>query len=127
LNQKLDEKSLKLSLKASDTILGVYADLNQLIQILINLISNAWKYPPENGEITILASQRENRIFMVVRDAGIGMANNPGDGNSFWFPLPTIRTLKTRTEEFGLGTGGKLSNGLGEQHHLQVVIFDNHH
>lgn len=58
----------------------VIADSVRLRQILINLISNAVKYTPENGQILVKVSQEshfmkgEARYTFVVKDNGIGMS-----------------------------------------------------
>mgnify|MGYP002768667359 FL=1 len=58
----------------------VIADPVRLRQILINLISNAVKYTPENGQVLVKVSQEshlvkgEARYTFVVEDNGIGMS-----------------------------------------------------
>jgi signal transduction histidine kinase len=52
----------------------MYTDYYRLIQVLTNLVSNAYKYTPENGTITLIARERDGRIEFTVRDTGIGMS-----------------------------------------------------
>ena len=53
------------------TIIG---DRDQLIQVLINLISNAVKFcEPQTGRIDISLYQRRNQVDVVVQDNGIGI------------------------------------------------------
>jgi signal transduction histidine kinase len=73
LRHKLDEKSQKIILDVSRMIPDVYVDTNRLVQVLTNLISNAWKYTPERGEITIRASKRNDQVYVEVIDTGIGI------------------------------------------------------
>lgn len=51
----------------------IVADTQKMKQILINLISNAIKFTPESGRITITARRRPGWIDICVRDTGIGM------------------------------------------------------
>ncbi len=51
----------------------MHTDYYRLIQVLTNLVSNAYKYTPENGTITISARQQDDRVEFSVRDTGIGM------------------------------------------------------
>jgi signal transduction histidine kinase len=51
------------------------ADDDKLRQVLLNLLSNAVKFTPEGGEIALLAEQDTNHVRIVVRDTGIGIAD----------------------------------------------------
>lgn len=59
---------------------NIYTDSVRLNQVLLNLISNALKYTPEGGNITVTVSQEETlieeklvRTHFWVKDTGIGM------------------------------------------------------
>jgi signal transduction histidine kinase len=59
----------------------VLADRARVIQVLANLVSNAVKFTPEGGSITLSArdggAQRPGTVVVSVRDTGCGVA--PGD------------------------------------------------
>ena len=55
---------------------NVLADATRLQQILWNLLSNAVKFTPNDGRISVSASQVERRIRIAVADSGIGI--DPG-------------------------------------------------
>lgn len=48
-------------------------DRELMERIILNLISNAIKFTPENGEINVCISNDEEKIFISVEDSGIGM------------------------------------------------------
>ena len=52
----------------------VYADPARLTQILINLLSNAYKYTPKGGRIRVQASHKDGYVRCVVADTGIGIS-----------------------------------------------------
>ncbi|KAJ8600269.1 hypothetical protein CTAYLR_000632 [Chrysophaeum taylorii] len=54
-----------------DNILG---DPNRVRQILLNFLSNAVKFTPEGGSITVVAARREENVRFECRDTGIGIA-----------------------------------------------------
>lgn len=51
----------------------VYADYQKIQQILYNLVSNAIKFTPENGQVDILAILNNDCFKLVVHDTGIGI------------------------------------------------------
>ena len=50
-----------------------WCDRNRLAQILTNLVSNANKYTPEGGAITVQAIRKNGMIQVKVQDNGLGM------------------------------------------------------
>lgn len=74
LRHKLEEKSQKLSTDIPADSLHVFADSSRVVQILTNLLSNAWKYTPEGGEITIKAFQKADQVRVEIIDSGFGIS-----------------------------------------------------
>ncbi|NCC72362.1 MAG: HAMP domain-containing histidine kinase [Sphingobacteriia bacterium] len=81
----------------------IYGDLHMLDTILRNLTSNAVKFTPKGGTITISAHKDENdNTIITVSDTGIGMSEET-IGNLFKVDVNISRT----------GTEGEPSTGLG--------------
>ena len=81
--------------------LGVRADHDRLLQILINLIDNAVKYTPAGGSVTVRARRTgDGRVALSVIDTGVGIprADLPRITERFY------RVDKARSRELG-GTG----------------------
>jgi signal transduction histidine kinase len=74
LKHRLDEKSQSISVNVSADSPTIYADPNRLVQVLTNLVSNAWKYTQEGGDIKINASQMNGYMYVEVVDNGIGIS-----------------------------------------------------
>jgi two-component system, NtrC family, sensor histidine kinase GlrK len=51
-------------------------DTERILQVLRNLIGNAIKFTPEGGTVTLLGRQEEKKIFVTVRDTGIGISRD---------------------------------------------------
>jgi len=54
----------------------VFADFGKIEQVLYNLIDNAIKFSSQNSSITIQTSIKKEKIFVSVKDTGIGIAKN---------------------------------------------------
>ncbi|MBK8903935.1 MAG: hybrid sensor histidine kinase/response regulator [Anaerolineaceae bacterium] len=79
---QIEEKQQTLVLIVPDNLPDVWADRTRLAQILTNLVSNAYKYTPEHGRITICAEEMNSvnedaevqpMIHVSVADTGLGI------------------------------------------------------
>lgn len=69
-----DEKSIKLAIKtAGSASPSVKTDRVILKEVLTNLVSNAIKYTPEKGKVTVTVRQRQNDILLHIKDSGWGI------------------------------------------------------
>ncbi len=66
-------KDISFDLTFSDSIQMVYADLGKIQQVLYNLIDNAIKFSHNGGIIYIQTSLRREKVFISVKDCGIGI------------------------------------------------------
>lgn len=66
-------KNLVIDLTFSDSIEMVYADLGKIQQVLYNLIDNAIKFSHQNGVIYIQSTTKYEKVFVSVKDTGIGI------------------------------------------------------
>jgi len=53
--------------------LYLYADRTALHDIFINLLSNAFKFTDDGGQVSIIASQKDQSILIEIRDTGMGI------------------------------------------------------
>jgi signal transduction histidine kinase len=70
----LQGKNLQLTVEAGPDLPKAFTDPNRLVQILNILLSNAWKYTPEEGKIQISVRRQASTLFFEVRDTGIGIS-----------------------------------------------------
>ena len=95
-------KSVELSIIIPQRLF-VFADRNMLQAIIRNLVSNALKFTPSGGTITINAKQEENNFSQIsITDTGIGMCTEI---------LNNLFKLDVNTKR--LGINGEQSTGLG--------------
>jgi signal transduction histidine kinase len=81
--RQVAEKEQTLIVNVPDNLPAVWGDRTRLTQVLTNLVSNANKYTPNGGQITIQAEQTQDRwngrsdrdvILVTVKDNGLGIS-----------------------------------------------------
>jgi PAS domain S-box-containing protein len=79
---------------------SVMGDANRLVQVIVNLLTNAAKYTPRGGRIALELTRAPGRVHIAVRDNGIGI-----DAGL----LPQVFDLFTQAER----TPDRAQGGLG--------------
>ncbi|MBN2081091.1 4Fe-4S binding protein [bacterium] len=94
-------------------------DFDQLVQVVTNLIKNAYDAMPEGGELHISATGDDESIQLTISDTGAGIA--PENLDKLYTPFFT-------TKEPGQGTGLGLSviYGIVKMHRGQIDVRTNH-
>lgn len=93
-------KKVKISYDMSDE-LWLYANSEQFEFILLNLISNAIKFSPEQGVINIQVVQRESHIYIDISDRGPGI--DIDDVNKIFEPFYQVESADTEYKGSGIG------------------------
>jgi signal transduction histidine kinase len=69
-----NEKSINLSITQPNSMLLLHADKDLVQQVLVNLISNAIKFTPEQGVIQLVITDLQNEIQVSIMNTGKGIA-----------------------------------------------------
>jgi signal transduction histidine kinase len=117
---QLERKELALIQHIPDDLSLVWADRTRLIQILTNMVSNAYKYTPKGGQIAIRVEQIANQwdpdgapqvVHVAVQDNGIGI--RPEDQANIFQKF--FRSADEKAREFsGTGLGLNITKYLVE-------------
>lgn len=95
-------KKIAIELKIEPDIGSIQADRTKIRQILYNLISNAIKFTPEKGKVTIKAYKKEGMLEINILDNGIGLSKE--DRERIFIPFLNADTSPTmRYNGAGLG------------------------
>ena len=86
-----------------DADVSAKCDRFLIVRLLVNIISNAYQYTPEGGEITVSLTQRGNNIIFAVSDTGIGIAEKD---------LPNIWDRFYQADSARSGDNGSIGLGL---------------
>jgi PAS domain S-box-containing protein len=68
------KKNIRTSMSTDRNIGTITADVDKFREILYNLIENALKFTPEEGNIIVVMNMRDEEIEVSVQDTGIGIA-----------------------------------------------------
>jgi signal transduction histidine kinase len=68
------EKKQSFDLNVAPKLPKVLADKDKLAAALTNLVSNAIKYTPEGGKVTVRVDADAARVLFMVEDSGIGIS-----------------------------------------------------
>lgn len=99
---KAHEGGVELKLSLAPRLPELAADRRAFNQILINLISNAVKFTPHGGQVTVTAIREGAKLVLTVADTGVGIgeADLPRLGETF-FQANT--SVERRHDGSGLG------------------------
>jgi PAS domain S-box-containing protein len=97
-----NEKHIRLSLKLPATPCMVKTDVLLAKEILVNMVSNAVKYTPENGSVTISLTAKDNQAVFKISDSGLGIPSQVQD-QVFTKFFRAQNVVKRETTGTGLG------------------------
>ena len=111
-----DEKSVHLTAQVPDG-LSLEADRVRIQQVLANLVDNAIKYTPSEGQVGVSAFREANQLVLAVKDSGMGIP--PEELPRIWERL--YRGDKSRSQK-GLGLGLSLVRAVIQAHGGEVSV-----
>ena len=119
MTPQADKKRIALDERIPGNFGEINADRRAVQQILINLVSNAVKFTPEGGTITVDAQQLDGRLQFQISDTGIGISKD--DLEKVGRPFTQVQNDYTRQYE-GTGLGLSLVKGLVALHEGEMSI-----
>lgn len=96
-------------------------DAERIRELILNLLTNAVKYTPAGGSVTLQLAQDNGRVKLTVADTGIGIAAGdlPHVFDRFW----RADTARTRTGvRAGAGLGLAISKWIVEAHGGRIEV-----
>ncbi len=115
-SQLLNEKNIKIELNLPDTVPLIPGDRDRLMQVMVNLISNAVKFCNDKGIIAISLKIEPEYLLVSVRDNGIGISS---ENQKIIFEK--FRQVKDASR------GRPAGSGLGLTITKQIIEFHNGH
>lgn len=94
------KRRMKLTIDIPDSPAMVSVDLEKMERVFFNLLSNAFKYTPDGGTITVSVQTEKDRVLLRVSDNGSGIA--PDDLDHIFERFYQARKVRPRGSGIGL-------------------------
>jgi two-component system, NtrC family, sensor histidine kinase KinB len=115
LRQLFEDKNLRLTFHAPDDLPLVKADPAAIHSALTNLLSNALKFTPAGGEVTVTADAAEETVAFTVKDTG------PGIPREFQHRIfEKFFRVPASSGTSGAGLGLSITKNIIEAHHGRI-------
>ncbi len=116
--QKASARSdVRLRVALADDLPSVLGDTNQLLQVVVNLIGNAFDSVVGAGEIDVVTSERDGDVVLRIADSGSGIASE--HMASLFDPFFT-----TKEEGKGAGLGLAVSYAIVQEHGGRITAHN---
>ncbi len=103
----------------------VYYDRNKLERVFYNLISNAFRYTPKGGVITIKVKKYANEVVIEVRDSGVGVSEEYRDKIFERFFEMSVNNKPENKYNKGTGIGLSIAKNIVELHKGKIEYTTN--
>jgi len=116
VQNQIEKKKLQLEVQIEDNLPEIRADYGRMVQIVTNLVSNAYKYTPEEGHIMVKACPHNGSIegiAVTVVDTGYGISEE--DQASLFTNFFRSSDQNIRNEP-GTGLGLSITKKIVESH-----------
>ncbi|MBK7896663.1 MAG: HAMP domain-containing protein [Anaerolineaceae bacterium] len=115
--QQAEKQQVTLKLEIPEGLPQIKVDLDRLVQVLGNLISNALRHTPAGGHLRLAAQSSQQQLILQVQDTGAGIA--PED-------LPHVfdrfyRGDKSRSQNGESGLGLAIARSIVQAHNGRIT------
>jgi len=107
------EAGIRVEVKSPDEPIRIVADEGRLHQVIVNLLSNAFKFSPRGGRVRVSTRAEKQGVRVVVRDEGCGIAAS--DQPRLFTKFTQLDAGTTRRAS-GAGLGLVISKAIVEAH-----------
>ena len=114
------KKKISFVLTLDEKVKMVSADMGKIQQVLYNLIDNAIKFSNNNSSIRITVSERSGKVFVSVKDSGIGI---PKEALSKIWDRFYKTDLSRGKDKRGTGLGLSITKEIIQSHNENIDVI----
>ena len=120
--QQAKAKMIIVDFRHDVPLLPVWIDRIHFDKVIVNILSNAFKFTPVGGFITLRVEHNDSHVSIYIRDTGIGI---PEEKIPYIFDRFFLAHLTVEERNIGTGIGLDFSRMLVEQHHGTIEVHNN--
>jgi signal transduction histidine kinase/ActR/RegA family two-component response regulator len=113
------ERGVKLELSIPNTVMPVRGDANRLMQVIVNLLSNAANYSPRHSKVRLEVNTDQKHAAILCIDHGVGIEPEMQERIFELFVQSEQRLDRSRG---GLGVGLSLAKNIVELHGGSISV-----
>ena len=117
---RISEKRMELDVRFAMEQSFVYADSNQISQVLRNLIDNAIKYSPEGRTLLVSTYALRKEVYVTIRDTGVGIPAE--DVPHIFDRFYKVEKAHTPSPQVGSGLGLAIVKKIIEAHGQSITV-----
>jgi len=117
---RISEKSMELDVRFANEQSFVYADSNQISQVLRNLIDNAIKYSPDGRTLLVSTYALRKEVYVTIRDTGVGIPAE--DVPHIFDRFYKVEKAHTPSPQVGSGLGLAIVKKIIEAHGQSITV-----
>ncbi|MBU4255999.1 MAG: hypothetical protein KKB04_01930, partial [Candidatus Thermoplasmatota archaeon] len=114
---RMNGKRHRIGIHVPDDMPPIYGDKELMVKVFDNLLSNAIRYTPVRGKITVESKEEGKNIHTTFTDTGIGIAKK--DHEKIFDRFYLVDSSLTR-EHRGIGLGLAITKGIVEGHNGKI-------
>ena len=114
-----EEKGLRIKLKSKSKEMITAFDEDKLSRAILNLISNALKFTPKGGSVSVEIKRKHELIYISIKDTGIGIPDDKID--SIFDRFVQVDSSLSRPHE-GSGLGLSIADSIVKLHGGKISV-----
>ena len=114
------KKNIRFTVQSKSNVIKIWMDEEKMESVIFNLLSNAFKFTPDNGSINVSVSEslKDHIVNIEVKDSGTGV---PKEQEKSLFKVFASHYNLNQGKQTGTGIGLALSKELVELHDGELI------